>query len=97
MTQGMRPHSWEDPNVSDMPTQQDFHVGEVRSINSARRANLFLAHGYRLIGVYAYAEPVPLKSGAESIRKGVTFVLARPINVEPYEPPADRPAPEAGG
>jgi hypothetical protein len=73
-------------------------VAEVVSTSSAKKANAYLAHGYKLSGTYQSAQARDRKDGPSYVRKGVDFVLCRPSDVAAFDVDAsDEPVTGAEG
>lgn len=56
-----------------------------------RKANLYLEHGYRLLGVFVVSHAVSDESGLHMIRQ-LRYVVGRTKEVEFYDPPDYKPA-----
>jgi len=69
-----------------------------------RKANLYLEHGYKLLGIIgtSYARPFPegaRGTASHFVARDFRYILGRPDGVDVYEPPEWTPIPapkEAG-
>lgn len=73
------------------------HIAEVVECRGRTQANLYLAAGYELLSVATVhynhynrrpvpGEPPP-EDGPVGLRRGVSYVLGRPLGTDHYDPP----------
>lgn len=66
-------------------------VEEVVELRSYRRANLYLAAGYRLLSIMT----VHYGEDGKSLRRGAQYVVGRTADVPHFDSPTQAPAPPA--